>query len=162
MSTKTKFIILSLIPLSLGILIGGYVFRDTQPRSFLAIDECNSTCLNPNELLGLLASAGIQNTNGLIPSVVKETDKTIIIKHPFPQAPIHYLVLPKKDIKDIGSLTEEDTEYMTDMIMTLSAIIREEQLTNYKVVTNGPDVQLMRYMHFHLIGRSNSGLPIKK
>jgi len=61
-----------------GIVVGGYLFRDVQPRSFLKIDACNESCLNSNELLGLIGSVGIQNLPDSMPFVVKETDKTVV------------------------------------------------------------------------------------
>ena len=40
----------------IGIIIGGYLFSDTQPRSLLAVHKCEQTCLKPQELLGLANS----------------------------------------------------------------------------------------------------------
>ena len=53
--TKFKIILLVLISLCIGILIGGYLFSQSQPRSFLAINRCQN-CLTHKDLLGLLAS----------------------------------------------------------------------------------------------------------
>lgn len=85
--TRIRVIILMLTSLGAGVILGGYLFSDTQPRSFLALNRCEGTCLQANELLGLAASVGVQNFSALVPSVVKETDKTIVINHPGPQAP---------------------------------------------------------------------------
>jgi len=149
--SKPKFTIFIIIFLGLGILIGGYLFHKTQPRSIIALNSCNNTCLRPNDLAGLLVSVGIQNTPGLVPNVVKETDKTIVIKHPFPEAKIHYVIIPKKDIKNIGSITPEDEPYLQDMFAVAAEIIQEQHLTKYKLITNGPDYQQVTYLHFHLL-----------
>jgi hypothetical protein len=98
-------VLLLLITLVTGIILGGYLFSNTRPRSVLALNKCAGTCLQSKELLGLLTSVGIQNFPSLLPSVVKETDKTIVIEHPNPQARIHYLLIPKRDIKNLGELS---------------------------------------------------------
>lgn len=134
----------------LGILIGGYLFSDTKPRSILALNQCENTCLNPNEMVGLLTSAGIQKFSGFIPSVILETNKSIAIKHPFPQSSIHYVIFPKKDIKNISEISEEDGEYLIDCYASISKIIKDEKLTKYKVCTNGQGYQFTAYLHFHL------------
>ncbi|MGH9971539.1 MAG: HIT domain-containing protein [Pyrinomonadaceae bacterium] len=150
---RFRIILLMLGALFVGLLIGGYLFSDTQPRSFLAANRCEGTCLDRNELFGLLTSVGVQKFSALIPSVVKETDKTIVIEHPRPEARIHYLVIPKRDIKNAGELTEADREYLVDAFKVIREIVKEQNLVTYRVVTNGPGYQGVTYMHFHLIAR---------
>ena len=149
--TKLKIILLILATLVVGVTLGGYLFADTRPRSVLALNKCEGTCLQANELLGLLASVGIQRFPALAPSVIKETDKTIVIEHPSPQARIHYLVIPKKDFKNIGDLSDADSEYLIDVFKVVQEIIKERNLTNYRLITNGPGYQGVTYLHFHLM-----------
>ena len=149
--TKLKLILLMLAALIVGIVLGGYLFHDTQPRSFLALNKCAGTCLQSNELLGLLASVGVHRAPALVPSVVKETDKTIVIEHPSPQARIHYLIIPKRDIKNIGELSDADNEYLIDAFKVARELIKEKHLTDYRLATNGPGYQDVTYLHFHLI-----------
>ena len=149
--TKPRIIISMLAALAFGIILGGYLFADTRPRSFLALNKCDGTCLNANELLGLLTSVGIQRFPALVPSVIKETDKTVVIESPSPQARIHYLVIPKRDIKNIGELPDSDGEYLFDAFKVTREIIKEKNLTDYRVTTNGPGHQGVTYLHFHLL-----------
>jgi histidine triad (HIT) family protein len=148
--TKLKISILMLIALVIGMIIGGYLFANTRPRSFLALNNCESTCFQANELLGLLTSVGIQRFPAVIPKVVKETDKTIVIEHPSPQARIHYLVIPKRDIKNIGELSNDDGAYLIDAFKVARELIKEKNLTDYRLTTNGPGYQGVTYLHFHL------------
>ena len=148
-----KRILLVTAALLLGVMLGGYLFSNTRPRSFLALNKCESTCLQPNELVGLLASVGVQRFSSLIPSVVKETDKTIVIEHPSPHSRIHYLVIPKRDIKNLGELSDSDAEYLIDLFKVMSEIVREKNLVDYQVITNGPGYQSVTYFHFHLMAR---------
>jgi len=146
-----KIILLSIIFI-VGAMVGAYLFRDTQPRSFLAIEDCQEKdCLDLNQLVGLIGSVGMQQLPDFVPFVVKETDKTVVIEPPIKRAPIHYVIIPKKDIKDIADISEEDTEYIMDAYAVIRDIIQEEGLKTYKVYTNGPGYQTVNYLHFHIL-----------
>lgn len=153
MRSKVRGIIIPAIVFMAGIVIGGYLFADTRPRSILALNKCENSCLKPNELAGLVASVGIQRLPSFILYVVMETDKTIVIKHPSPEARIHYVIIPKRDIKNIGEASAEDKEYLVDVFAVISQIVKEQHLEQYRVVTNGPAYQSATYLHFHLMAR---------
>jgi len=146
-----RYVALGLITLTGGIVIGAYLFSDTQPRSFLNIKECKTSCLSQQEILGLLGSVGVQKFSGSIPFVVKETEETLAISHPFPRSDIHYVIIPKKDIKFVEDITEEDANYITDAYAVMATLIREQNLKDYKVITNGPGFQTVQYLHFQLV-----------
>lgn len=149
---KMKKLFLVFVGLALGIVIGRYLMAGIRPRSFLAVKNCEQ-CWQPNEIAGLLTAVGITKTPSLVPAVVevvKETDKTIVIQHPFPKARIHYVILPKKDIKDLADLTIEDQAYVIDALAVTGQIVREQKLRNWHLTTNGPGYQSVRYLHFHL------------
>ena len=106
---KLKNIFISLFFVAVGIVIGGYLFSHSQPRSLLALNRCDN-CLSTKDLTGLLVSVGIQKLPGIVPFVEFETNKTVAIKLPSKKAHAHYIIIPKKDIKDIGELSGEDVE----------------------------------------------------
>ena len=135
----------------LGVLVGGYLFSDTQRRSLLAVGECEN-CLHPNEITGLLASVAIQRASGLLPGVVLETDMTLVIEHPAPHAENHVVLIPKRDIKNVGSVAEGDEAYIVDLMASASRIVQERGLKDYRIWSNGPANQLVAYLHFHLAG----------
>ena len=147
---KSRIILLVSISLCVGILIGGYLFSQSQPRSFLAINRCQS-CLTHEDLLGLLASVAIQKFPGLVPFKVLETDKTVVIKHPFSSDRIHYVIVPKKDIKNIGEISEANAQYLTDAFFVARWLIEREKLSKYHLYTNGSGSQDVTYLHFHLV-----------
>lgn len=148
--SKTKSTFLCGLLLLVGILIGAYLFKDTRPRAFLEIPNCTTACMSKSELIGLLTSVGIQKIPAIIP-IVKETDKVIAIKSPQPLARINYIILPKKDIKDLGDLSPSDREYIDATFLVISELIRENNLKDYKVLSNGPELQVTNYLHFHLL-----------
>jgi diadenosine tetraphosphate (Ap4A) HIT family hydrolase len=107
--------------------------------------------LTHEDLLGLLASVQIQKFSGLMPFKVFETDKTVVIKLPFSSHRIHYVIIPKKDIKNIGEISEADAQYLTDAFFVVRWIIEQEKLSKYRFYTNGPGSQDVTYLHFHLV-----------
>ena len=98
----------ALLFLAIGLVAGGYLFSRSLPRSFLAIGRCDGRCYDGNDVAGLLASAAIQRAPGVIPQVVLESDTCIAVRHPMPQARIHLVLFPKRDVKNIATLTAED------------------------------------------------------
>ncbi len=150
MKKKLTILLLVLISLCVGISIGGYLFSQSQPRSFLAINRCQS-CLTREDLMGLLASVAIQKFPGLMPFKVVETDKTVVIRQPFSSSKIHYVIIPKKDVKNIGEISESDAQYLTDAFFVARWLIEREKLSKYRLYTNGPSSQDVTYLHFHLV-----------
>lgn len=134
-----------------GGVIGAYAFRDVQPRSILAIRDCGTLCYKASDLAGLLASAGIQRVHELLPLVHRESDLCITIRHPFPAERTHFVVFPKRDIKDIGSISSQDTSVVMDCMGHIGWLVQTYRLTDYKVETNGPGRQHVTYLHFHLV-----------
>ena len=147
---KKRVIVTATVAFVAGVVVGGYLFNESVPRSFLAVSDCASSCYRPNELAGLLASAGIQRAPGLLPNVVKETDKCVAIKHPFPDERYHFVIFPKKDIKNIGEVSADDAPYVMDCLAIIRALTLEYRLKLYDVQTNGPGAQTVTYLHFHL------------
>jgi len=107
--------------------------------------------LRPADLLGLIASVGIQKFPGLIPLVAFETDRTVAIKLPSSAERKHYVIIPKRDIKNIGDISEATDEYLLDAYLVARKIIEAGKLSKYRFYTNGPGFQDVTYLHFHLV-----------
>jgi len=141
------------VGLVVGVAIGAYFFTDTRVRTFVSLPHCSTHCFSTKEIGGLLVSIGIQKAPALLPNVVEETDLTVAMKSPQPLATIDYLVLPKKDILDLGDLTSDDAAYVSDAFAVMADLVRTNHLTTYRVITNGPGYQQVRYLHFHLLAQ---------
>src|SRR5438309_2097749 len=146
---KAKRVVVSVVGLAIGLISGGVLFSQSQPRSVLAIHRCHQ-CLDVSDLAGLLASVGIQKFPGLLPSVVFETDRTIALQVPTARQGAHYVIIPKKDIKNIGDISAEDAPYLLDIFAVAQHLIKAKALVNYRITTNGPGFQDVTYLHFHL------------
>ena len=120
-------------------------------RSFIALKQCEN-CLSVADLAGLLGSVGVQKFPGPIPLAEIETDKTVAIKLPASRG-IHYVIIPKKDLKDVSDISEANAAYLTDAYLVARRLIERDRLSNYRLYTNGPGIQNATYLHFHLVAQ---------
>jgi diadenosine tetraphosphate (Ap4A) HIT family hydrolase len=82
---------------------------------------------------------------------VLESDTCIALRYPRPQARIHYVLFPKRDIKNVATLTPLDAPYVLGCLALTRELVLRDRLHDYHVVTNGPGRQEVSYLHFHLI-----------
>lgn len=71
-----------------------------------------------------------------------------------PQAPIHFLVIPKKHITSLATLDESDSDLVAKIMLVIQKLAKENNLEGYRVVTNiGEDGgQSVPHLHFHVLG----------
>lgn len=83
---------------------------------------------------------------------IKETDKVIAFWHPKPYWEKHILLVPKKAIKKITLIKEEDLEYIDEIYKTVGEIVEELgwEKEGYTLLTNGGNRQEVNQLHFHL------------
>lgn len=141
--------ILAFIAFTIGLLLGALFFSRTRPHSPNSVHTLSNS-LTKKEAAGLLASVLVQKTPSLIPNVILETNKSIAFEHPKPKHRIHYIFMPKKDIKNIGELGADEREDLADLFSAIVSQINKQKLHNYRVWTNGPGKQDVSYLHFHL------------
>jgi hypothetical protein len=147
-----KTIVASLAVFAAGVACGGYLFAQTIPRSFLEVGSCQERCYKPNELAGLVASVAILRATSLVPGVVLESDTCLAIQYPKPEAKVHYVLFPKHDTRNITTLTPEDSRYVLGCFALARELVARDKLQAWRLQTNGPALQDIAYLHFHLIG----------
>lgn len=138
---------------ALGVAGGGYVFSQSVPRSFLAIGSCQDHCYKLNEIAGLVTSAAILRAPFLVPGVVLESDTCLAVRHPKPEARVHYVLFPKHDTRNITTLTPTDTPYVLGCFALARELVARDNLRKYRLQTNGPELQEITYLHFHLLAQ---------
>lgn len=146
-----KLIVSALLLFMLGIVCGGYLFSQTEPRSFLAFRSGHYRFYKKQEIAGLVTSAAILRAPFLIPDVVLESDTCLAIRHPKAKARIHFVLFPKHDTKNITTLTPADSPYLLGCYALARELILRDKLQAYRFYTNGPQFQEIAYLHFHLI-----------
>ncbi len=91
---------------------------------------------------------------------VYEDEEILAIKDIYPAAPIHFLIMPKKEIPNLQALQPEDY-YLIEKIVRVAQKLAEEYdiIEGYRLLTNnGPDGgQVIFHLHFHLIGGRRLG-----
>jgi hypothetical protein len=150
-SRRIRLALLLLFAFVAGLSIGARAFMNTQPRAWLNIASCGDRCYRANDVAGLLASAGIVNAPGWVPRVVRESDKCLVVPYPRAGRHLHLVFFPKRDIRDITDLTADDGAYVMDCFALIRSIVHEQDLSDYRVYTNGPGQQEISYLHFHLV-----------
>ncbi|MDO4594182.1 MAG: histidine triad nucleotide-binding protein [Tissierellia bacterium] len=101
---------------------------------------------------------------GEIPSeIIYEDDKVIAFKDQDPQAPIHFLVIPKKHIDSNDTLTDEDSFLISHIFTVIRDICRKLKVNQdgYRIVNNvGEDGgQTVKHMHFHVLAKRSLNWP---
>jgi histidine triad (HIT) family protein len=94
--------------------------------------------------------------DGVIPSEkVFENERILAIKDIHPVAPIHILIMPKKEIPSLQDLKEEDFPLIQEIIGVAQKLAAEFEITDgYRFLTNSgvESGQTIFHLHFHLIG----------
>lgn len=94
---------------------------------------------------------------GEIPSKkIYEDDKVLAFYDISPEAPVHFLVIPKQHIESVNSLNSENVDIVSHIFLTINKIANELGISEggYRIVNNtGEDAgQTVHHMHFHVLG----------
>ena len=93
---------------------------------------------------------------GTIPcEKVFENERILAIKDIAPAAPVHILIIPKKEIPNLQALQPEDYSLIGEVISVAQKLAEEFDIEEgYRLLTNnGSDAgQTIFHLHFHLIG----------
>ena len=94
--------------------------------------------------------------DGEIPAQIVHDDEHCLAFHDAaPQAPVHVLVIPKKEIPSIAALSDEDGPLVAHLWLVIRDLAQRLQLADgYRVVVNtGADGgQSVDHLHYHLLG----------
>ena len=101
---------------------------------------------------------------GEIPSTkLYEDDKVIAFKDINPEAPIHFLVVPKEHIASVNDINEKNAEIISHIFKVINKLVVETKIadTGYRIINNcGNDGgQTVNHIHFHVLGGKK--LPVK-
>lgn len=87
--------------------------------------------------------------------VVHEDDRCMAFRDVDPQAPVHVLVIPKKEIAAVNALQDDDAALMGHLWMVIRDLARQLNVEDgYRVVVNNGATagQSVDHLHFHLLG----------
>lgn len=94
-------------------------------------------------------------------TIVYETPSVIAFKDINPMAPVHILIVPKKEIPTINHIKEEDKELIGEMYLAAAHIAKEFGIADdgYRLITNCNKFggQEVYHLHFHILGGKQLG-----
>ena len=93
---------------------------------------------------------------GKLPSKkVFENERILAIEDIHPIAPVHLLIMPKKEIPNLQNLEPDDLSLIAEIIEVAQQLARDKGVEDsYRLLTNngGDAGQTIFHLHFHLIG----------
>lgn len=85
-----------------------------------------------------------------------QDDSLVGLKDIRPHAPVHLLIVPRRHIRSLNDLTEQDKDIVFEMIMRAKEMAREQFIaeSGYKLVFNVErgGGQVIFHLHLHLLG----------
>lgn len=103
-----------------------------------------------------------QIINKKIPAnIIFEDELCIIIEDISPQAPLHYLAIPKKEIIGVSDLDDNDNDIMGHLMLTIKKQMQNINVSNYRlVINNGSEAgQTIFHLHIHILANRTLGWP---
>jgi len=86
---------------------------------------------------------------------VFENDRILAIEDIAPVAPVHILIMPKKEIRNLQAVQPEDLPLIAEIVQIAQKLADEYNIEEgYRLLTNNGSEggQVIFHLHFHLIG----------
>ena len=87
-------------------------------------------------------------------NIIYEDDQCLAFNDISPQAPTHFLVIPKKRIAMLDEVQPSDKDILGHLLVTASTLAKEKLPKGYRlVINNGEDgAQSVFHLHIHVLG----------
>jgi len=86
-----------------------------------------------------------------------EDEEMLAFRDISPQAPVHFLVIPKKHINGPAEVTEDDDRLMGKIMRISGELAKKEGIEHFRVVLNNGEEagQTVFHLHAHILGGRN-------
>ena len=88
--------------------------------------------------------------------ILFENDKILVFRDISPKAPVHFLVIPKKEIRTINDINEEDKSLIGELFIVAKEIAKKEGISEegYRTIFNCNEHggQTVYHIHLHVLG----------
>ena len=105
----------------------------------------------PTECIFCNIAAGKTDTR-----FIRETENLVVFNDINPHAPVHQLIVPKRHIRSINDLGDEDQQIVSELIFAgkEAAVAAGVAASGYKLVFNVErgGGQVIFHLHLHLVG----------
>ena len=99
----------------------------------------------------------------ILSEIVYETDSVLAFKDINPIAPVHILIIPKKNISTMNDINKNDSEVLSELFLSAKRIAKKVGIAKdgYRVVINCNENggQTVYHLHLQLIGGRKLGWP---
>lgn len=83
--------------------------------------------------------------------IVAETKDILVIEDHHPQAPIHYLIIPKRHIVNIKDCASSDSRLLGDMLLITKELSKSLDFPqDYRLINNNGAAALQTVFHMHI------------
>lgn len=103
----------------------------------------------------MTANIFTQIVNKEVPAeIIHEDELCVVIHDKFPKAPLHLLVIPKKNIPSMKEVQPEDEKLIGHMMMLANELAKKNKLEGYRLQFNVGEKggQVIFHLHLHLMG----------
>ncbi|KAJ9593977.1 hypothetical protein L9F63_014618 [Diploptera punctata] len=92
---------------------------------------------------------------------IYEDDQCVAFNDISPQAPTHFLVIPRKPIAQLSHAEDADEQLLGHLLIVARRLAKERLGNGYRLVVNdGPDgCQSVYHLHIHVLGGRQLGWP---
>ncbi len=90
--------------------------------------------------------------------VIRENDAMLVIQDIVPKAPIHYLIIPKKHIKNMMEISDSDKDMMWEMVKVVKSLAEDlPDSKSFNILSNnGKEAgQVIFHIHWHFLSGRN-------
>ncbi|XP_033974453.1 uncharacterized HIT-like protein Synpcc7942_1390 isoform X1 [Trematomus bernacchii] len=87
--------------------------------------------------------------------IIYEDEKCLAFRDISPQAPVHFLVIPRVPIPRLSEAKDDDAELLGHLLIVAKTVAKQESLTEgYRVVINDGKhgAQSVYHLHLHVLG----------
>nr|XP_040052602.1 histidine triad nucleotide-binding protein 2, mitochondrial [Gasterosteus aculeatus aculeatus] len=94
--------------------------------------------------------------------IIHEDEKCLAFRDVSPQAPVHFLVIPRVPIPRLSEATDEDAELLGHLLVVAKNVAKQESLDEgYRVVINDGKhgAQSVYHLHIHVLGGRQMAWP---
>ncbi len=99
---------------------------------------------------------------GEIPSTCLYEDELVyVFKDIDPQAPVHFLVIPREHIDSAACITPENSKVVAHAFEIIARLAKEQGVDGFRVVSNVGESagQSVKHLHFHVLSGRDMAWP---
>lgn len=82
---------------------------------------------------------------------VLETETILAINDINPLAQVHIVIMPKKHIESVLTVSKDDSKEVTAMFAAAQKIVQDRQIEAFRLAFNGGRYQHVPHLHMHLL-----------